>query len=88
MCAESLKKETDTLTRNRLSFIASECLNARANYNDYLLSKQLVAKSFREGLLGKEVAGLALVAIFFEANFALGTIVGRNSLNSFHGMFN
>jgi hypothetical protein len=85
-CLEKVQWEATQQGKNRLTFFGNELSATRAGYEDYLLSKTQIAQSWKNGLLGKEAAGLGFAALLFVGFFASGTVIGRRSLEAWHGM--
>jgi len=63
----------------RLEFFGTELKETRQTYNNYLLGVSEFKQAYKEGMLGRDVAGFALATGTLFLFFHLGKSLGRGS---------
>lgn len=72
--------------QRRLTYFGTELVETRATYNDYLAGVSQFKQQWKEGLMGRDIAGLAICAWLAFTGFNVGQMLGRGTWGPIHGM--
>jgi len=80
LLAQSTKATTEKWTA-RCKFFGNELVSTRQTYLDYRTGLSEFRQQWQQGLLGKDLYGMAIIAVAVVGGFNLGLIIGRGTLN-------
>lgn len=72
--------------QRRLNFFGTELVETRATYNEYVAGVNEFKAQWKEGLYGRDIAGLAICAWLVFTGVNLGQMLGRGTFSPLHGM--
>jgi hypothetical protein len=73
--------------QRRLQYFGTELIESRATYNEYAAGVGEFKQQWKEGLYGRDLAGLAICAWIALGGFSLGQMLGRGTFSPLHGMY-
>lgn len=73
--------------QRRFQYFGTELIETRATYNDYVAGVSQFKQQWKEGLHGRDIAGLAICAWLVFTGLNVGQMLGRGTWSPLHGVF-